>query len=82
MGGGGGSFGGGTLDSHDMTHDPGPKNKSSTLWPWTSTFFLEDHPMTCKWLVDVRIAPIYKPKKGHLDGESPQLGDKNDHHGY
>ena len=32
---------------------------------------LEDHPRTCKWLV----AHIYKPWKGHLEGEQPYLGD-------
>ena len=33
--------------------------------------FLEDHPRTCKWL----ITSIYKPWKGHLEGEQPYLGD-------
>ena len=29
----------------------------------------------------VRITPIYKPQKGHLEGERLYLGDENDHHG-
>ena len=33
---------------------------------------LEDHPRTCKWLGST---PMYKPWKGHLEVESPQLGD-------
>ena len=34
---------------------------------------LEDHPRT--WIRGDRITLIYRPSKGHLEGEQPYLGD-------
>ena len=39
------------------------------VFGWVLIDCLVDHPRTCKWL----ITPIYKPWKGHLEGEQPQL---------
>ena len=38
-------------------------------------YYLEDDPKTCRWLV----TPIYRPRKGHLEGEQPLLTGHTDH---